>query len=260
MSWLNHFRKEEHPFIERALDWLDQVDHQHRERLTDFLDPRQFYILRALMAKYPHVNCTPFGGYAEAERCRVILHQDYYVPSQKDFSLSGFEVTSPTAGFQQLKHKDFLGSLLGCGLKRDKFGDILVHPGRAQVIVAQEIADYLHIHLNQVHRVPVVLEPIDLSAILPHLEEWKQMHITVPSPRADVVVGDVFRLSRSKVLPPIKAGHLKINWMVVDSPTFSLKEGDMISLRGYGRFKILKEEGTTKKGNIRFEVGILASR
>lgn len=257
MSWLNHFRKEEHPFIERALDWLEQVEHQHRERLTDFLDPRQVYILRALMAKFPNVSCTSFGGYAEAERCRAILHQDYFEPSQKDFLLSCFEITSPAAGFQQLKHKDFLGSLLNCGLKRDKFGDILLHPGRVQVIVAQEISDYLHIHLNQVHRVPVVLEPIDLGSIIPYSIEWKQMCITVPSPRADVVVGDVFRLSRSKVLSPIRAGHLKVNWMVVDSPSFAIKEGDMISLRGYGRFKILKEEGTTKKGNIRFEVGIL---
>lgn len=257
MSWLNHFRQGEHPFIERALDWLEQVEHQHRERLTDFLDPRQIFILRSLMVKYPNISCSSFGGYAEAERCRVILHQEYREPCQEDFVLSGFEVTSPAAGFQQLKHKDFLGSLLGCGLKRDKFGDILVHPGRVQVIVAQEISDFLHIHLNQVHRVPVILEPIELGSITPFLLEWKQMHITVPSPRADVVVGDVFRLSRSKVLPPIRAGHLKINWMMVDSPSFSLKEGDIVSLRGYGRFKILKEEGMTRKGNIRLEVGIL---
>ncbi|MBP1930676.1 RNA-binding protein [Ammoniphilus resinae] len=259
MSLYQHFRQEEYPFIERALEWISQVDQTHRERLTDFLDPRQVYILNSLIAKNPHLSCSVFGGYEEAERCRVILHQSYYIPEPDDFALSVIQVTSPQAQFQKLKHKDYLGALLGAGLKRSKFGDILVHQESGQIILAKEIADYMRIHFGQIHRVQVIPEEIPLSQIVPIREDWKRVTITVPSSRADVVVGDVFRLSRAKALIPIKAGHLKINWMPVDSPSFSIREGDMVSLRGYGRFKVFKEDGITKKGNIRLDIGVLQS-
>ncbi|RXT15021.1 RNA-binding protein [Ammoniphilus sp. CFH 90114] len=257
MSLYEHFRPEERPFIERAIDWLEQVDQQHHHRRTDFLDPRQIYILRNLSSRFQNLTLSSFGGYASAERCRVLIHQDYWLPEEEDYSLVAFEVTSPSPGFGQLKHKDFLGSLTGIGLKRDKYGDILVHSDSAQLIVAAEIADYVRLQLNQVHRLSVSLEQIRLGEITPLIEEWKATHLTVSSTRADVVAGDVFRLSRSKILPPIRAGHLKVNWMVVDSPSFQIREGDIVSLRGYGRFKVLKEEGMTRKGNIRLEIGLL---
>ncbi|MEW9667535.1 RNA-binding protein [Ammoniphilus sp. 3BR4] len=259
MSLFEHFRPEEKPFIEKAIDWLEQVDRQHNHKRTDFLDPRQVHILRNLAAKFPQVNLTLFGGYENAERCRVLIHQEYWVPEEADFSLAAFRVTSPSPGFGQLKHKDFLGALTGIGLKRDKYGDILVHADSAQLIVATEIADYVRAHLNQVHRVSVHSESIPFSEIHLNAEEWKELHLTVSSTRADVVVGDVFRLSRSKVLTPIRAGHLKVNWMVVDSPSFQVRAGDMVSLRGYGRFKVSKEEGITRKGNIRLEIGLLSN-
>jgi len=259
MNLYQHFRQEEHPFIERALEWINQVDQTHRERLTDFLDPRQVYILNSLIAKNPNLSYSAFGGYEDAERCRVILHQSYYLPEPDDFSLSVIQVTSPQAQFQKLKHKDYLGALLGAGLKRGKFGDVLVHREFGQIILAKEIAEYMRIHFGQIHRVQVVSEEIPLSQIAPIHEDWRRVTITVPSTRADVVVGDVFRLSRAKALIPIKAGHLKINWMPVDSPSYSIHEGDMVSLRGYGRFKVIKEEGVTKKGNIRLEIGLLQS-
>lgn len=259
MSLFEHFRPEEKPFIEKAIDWFEQVDRQHNYKRTDFLDPRQVYILRNLAAKFPQVTLSPFGGYPGAERCRVLIHQEYWQPEEEDFSLSAFRVTSPSPGFGQLKHKDFLGALTGIGLKRDKYGDILLHSDSTQLVVAEEIADYVRVHLNQVHRVSVHTESIPFDEINPTAEEWKELHLTVSSTRADVVVGDVFRLSRSKALIPIRAGHLKVNWMVVDSPSFQVKAGDMVSLRGYGRFKVMKEEGVTRKGNIRLEIGLLSN-
>ena len=257
MSWLEHFRQEERPFIERVLDWLELVEVQHSKKLTDFLDPRQVSIVNTLVGKFNHVKLSFSGGFTGAERCRVLLHQEYHIPTEDELGIAAFKVKSHQPAFQKLKHKDYLGALIGTGLKRDKFGDIHLHSDGVQLAVAGEVADYLRLHLTQVHHVSVTLDPIDISDLTPVMQDWKTMNITVPSSRADVVVGEVFRLSRSKALIPIRAGHLKINWMVVDSPSFSIKEGDVVSLRGFGRCKILQDEGTTKKGNIRLEVGVL---
>lgn len=257
MIQYEHFRKEEHPFIERAVDWFEQVENRHDHRLTDFLDPRQVYILQNLKVKYPNVALSASGGYPGAERCRVVITQEYAVNDSLDYGLSAFQITGSTPAFSKLEHKDFLGALLHCGLKREKFGDILQDAGQAQIIVAREIAGYVGLHLNQVHRISVSLQEIPLESLIPVPSDWKQTTITVPSTRADVVIGEVFHLSRSKALLPIRAGHLKVNWMVVDSPSFQLKPGDIVSLRGHGRFKLIQEEGQTRKGNFRLEVGLL---
>jgi RNA-binding protein YlmH len=257
MSIYEHFRKEEQPFIERAIDWLDQVENRHQRRLTDFLDPRQVYILNILKSKYPSVVLATSGGFLGAERCRVVLCQEYTTIDDMDFGLSAFQITGSSTAFDGLEHKDFLGALLSCGLKRDKFGDILLRPGFAQIVVAKEVASYVQLQLNQVHRTSVSLQEISLESLIAVDTQWKPSTITVPSTRADVVVGEVFHLSRSKVLLPIRAGHLKINWMVVDSPAFPIKAGDIVSLRGYGRFKVSSEEGQTRKGNTRLEIGLL---
>ena len=257
MSLYDHFRSEEHPFIDRVLDWIEQADERYRVRLTDFLDPRQVFILKTLSSKYPGVSVTISGGYDEAERCRAIIHPSDAVPSPSEFGLTLIEITSLSPGFSNLKHQDFLGSLLGIGLKRDKFGDILFDQGRAQCIVAEEVTSYVQLYFHQVHRVSVSTEVVPIEDVIPVIHNWKPKSISVASTRVDVVVGDVFGLSRAKTLPPIRGGHLKVNWMIVESPSFLVEEGDVVSLRGYGRFKVLELQGTSKKGKIRLEVGLL---
>jgi RNA-binding protein YlmH len=257
MSVYDHFRSEERPFVDRVLDWIEQADERYRIRVTDFLDPRQVFILRSLSSKYPAVSITVSGGYDQAERCRAVIHPSDVVPAPNELGLTLIEVTSPSPGFTNLKHQDFLGSLLGIGLKRDKFGDILINQSRVQFIVADEVASYVQLHFHQVHRVSVSTQVIPIDNAAPIIHNWKPKGISVASTRVDAVVGDVFGLSRSKALPPIRGGHLKVNWMTVDSPSFLLQEGDIVSLRGYGRFKVLELQGTSKKGKIRLEVGLL---
>jgi RNA-binding protein YlmH len=254
MSFLEHFRPEEHPFIERALEWMEQAAFQHRTRKTDFLDPRQLFILRSLVGKYADIAISAFGGFDEAERCRTMIHPSYISPDHEDFGVSAFHVETLVT---QVKHKDVLGSLLGIGLKRDKFGDILIHPNGIYLLAASEIANYLSLHLQQINRFKVHLTEVSMEDLPKVTHQWKEVSLVVPSTRVDVVAGDIFRLSRSKILAPIRAGHLKVNWTAIESPSYLLKAGDIISLRGYGRFKIFEEEGITKKGKIRLVIGIL---
>ncbi|MNF02421.1 hypothetical protein D3C80_2015610 [compost metagenome] len=79
--------------------------------------------------------------------------------------------------------------------------------------------------------------------------------LTVASLRLDGIVSDVYRLSRSKVLIPIKAGRCRINWRTEEDPSKNLKEGDIVSLQGFGRFKVLELDGVTKKGRFRVKIG-----
>jgi RNA-binding protein YlmH len=48
---------------------------------------------------------------------------------------------------------------------------------------------------------------------------------------------------------------VKVNWTLIENPSFECKEGDIISVRGHGRSKIMGIEGKTKKEKWRIIAG-----
>lgn len=250
-----HYHPDEKPFIDKADDWLIKAAYDHQVKRTDFLDPRQAFILSELANRYSSIQVTFSGGYEDAERQRALIMPDYRDADAEDPGVALLEITSDDVKFSELEHGDFLGAILGLGIKREKLGDILPSDTRCHVLVASEIIDYINLHLRQVHRVHVFTSILPLDQLVPVETKFIETSFTVASLRLDAVVGDVFRLSRAKVLPPIQAGHCKLNWKIEDNPARELRENDIVSLKGYGRFKILSIEGETKKGRIRVKAG-----
>ncbi|WCK53062.1 RNA-binding protein [Aneurinibacillus sp. Ricciae_BoGa-3] len=255
MSLYHHFRPEERPFVERVLEWTQRVRDRYEIIRTDFLDPRQAFIVQALASREPGVFFMARGGFDGAERMRGVLHPEFIEPVEEDFGLAILNVTGANQ-FLSLEHRDYLGALLGLGIKREKFGDILVHAEHAQIIVAQEIADYVRLHMTQVHRANVLVEVISSDRLILPNQSFRSLSFTVQSPRLDAIAGDVFRISRAKILPPIHNGRVKVNWREVNDPSLRLEEGDVVSFKGFGRFKVASVGGETKKGRIRIEVSI----
>ncbi|MFC5450168.1 YlmH family RNA-binding protein [Paenibacillus aestuarii] len=251
----HHFHPDEHHFVDKALDWLERAANQHAVKLTDFLDPRQAFILSTLVNRHPDVHCRLDGGYPEAERKRALIAPDYRTLDGEDMGILVLSVTSADAKFLTLEHGDYMGAILGLGMKRDKVGDIHVLEGGCHFLVTSESADYLHMNLSQVHRVHVQTELLPLDRLQTAKVQLDELQLSVASLRMDGIVSDVFRLSRAKVLIPIQAGRCRVNWKVEEDPSKPLKEGDIVSLQGFGRFKVLEVEGVTKKGRIRVKIG-----
>lgn len=57
-----HFRKDEEPFIDQALEWKRIVAEQYWMKLTDFLDPREQVILQSVIGQSDEVRLEFFGG------------------------------------------------------------------------------------------------------------------------------------------------------------------------------------------------------
>ena len=250
-----HFHPDEHHFVDKAWDWVARAAEQHAVKLTDFLDPRQSFILTSLVNRHPDVHCRFDGGYAAAERRRALIAPDYRNLDEEDMGMSVLSVSSGDGKFLTLEHGDYMGAILGLGMKRDKVGDIHVIEGGCHCLVTQDAADYLHLNLSQVHRVHVQTELLPLDQLQFAQVQLDELHLSVASMRMDGIVSDVFRLSRAKVLQPIQAGRCRVNWKLEEDPSKPLKEGDMISLQGFGRFKVLEVEGVSKKGRIRVKIG-----
>ncbi len=255
MSLYNHFRRDEQPFVDRVFEWIGQVRDRYQTRVTDFLDPRQVFITRSLVGRETDVHVGFEGGYEEAERVRAVICPEFIQPELQDFQLSLLQISAISA-FDRLEHRDFLGAILSLGLKRDKFGDLIMMDERqCQLVVAAETAEYVRVHLNRVGRSPVHVEGIDLQQIRPPQQKLEKTVITVSSPRLDAVLSDVYHLSRAKVLTPIRNGRVKVNWKVTDQPDTPLQQGDVVSFKGYGRFRITGWQGQTKKGRLILEIG-----
>ncbi|MEB3100615.1 YlmH family RNA-binding protein [Ferviditalea candida] len=251
----SHFHPDERPFVDKALEWIEHAAYAHKLRITDFLDPRQAVIVDSLVRRESGAQVRFDGGYEGAERQRAVIAPSYLALEELEADIRLLSIRSEDTRIAQLQHGDFLGALLGLGVKRDKIGDIHVHPEFCHCLAAGEIAEFLHMQMNQVHRVQVTTELLPTDRLQIKQPELEQFGLTVASMRLDGIVSDVYRLSRAKAQIPIKAGKCRVNWKVEEDPSAQLREGDVISLQGFGRCKLIEVEGLSRSGRIRIKVG-----
>ncbi|KEO80934.1 RNA-binding protein [Tumebacillus flagellatus] len=249
-----HFRPEERPFVERMIDLAERVDDRQSPSLTDFLDPRQQKIALSVVRRHADVEVRFAGGPQAAERQRALIAPSYWVPEEADFELAFLRIEIP-GEFVKLSHGDYLGALVGLGMKRGKLGDLSVSDEGCDIVVSRDMADFVRLHLSQVGRAAVSVREIDRTQFRAVHREFQEKDFTVMSLRLDAVASDAFNLSRTKVVDPIKSGKLQLNWQTVENPATPVEEGDVISLRGHGRVKILEVGGQTKKGRTVIKVG-----
>jgi len=254
MNIYQHFRPEEREYIDQVLNWKDYVEGQYAPKLTDFLDPREQYILKNIIGENNDIQYSMFGGTQGAERKRALLFPEYMTPGEEDFQISLFEVHYPQK-FVTLEHRQVLGTLMSLGLKRGKFGDILLSDNRIQFIAAREVRDYIANNVESIGRAGVKLVEKSLEDTILTSEKWEESELTVSSLRLDTVISAVHNISRQKSQNFIQHGLVKVNWGVVENPSFICDREDMISIRGYGRMKILEIDGKTKKDKWRIRAG-----
>ena len=215
---------------------------------TNFLSGREQLLVRQILT---NEGIRFFGGREGAERAVCCCLPDYL----DDDWLFGED--SPVAAvratfFEQdrLSHRDFLGSLMGCGIKRETVGDIYVRPGCCDFLVTREILPYVLQNLETAGRVKLSLSELPLSMLEAPEQKVKQIRDTVSSLRLDGVVSSGFSLSRGKAAEAVSAGKVELNYLLCQKGDKAVAEGDIISLRGLGKICLREVGGNTKKGRI----------
>ena len=232
----------------RMIDLAEQVQAGRPYRVTDFMSPAGLVIADAVKANFGGINIISSGGYEGAERLRVVF-VDLHFQGTVDLQIAVLKV-SWDPRFRLLTHRDVLGSLMGLGIDRTHFGDIIVTSDGAQVIVDETIADFVIQNFTKIAMVTVTVSRMELSELQPKEEKIKEVRTTVASMRLDSIASSGFSTSRTKVVEAIKAGLVQVNWQPAKGPAQEVKEGDVISLRGRGRMQIESITGTSKKGRI----------
>ncbi len=240
---------EDRALVARVLDKVQAVRKSHEVAVTEFYDPYQQGLISPVLARAPEISFMWSGGYEGAERQRLVICPDYLEPARLDPELEVLSVTG-NLKFQKVSHRDFLGAVLGLGIKREKIGDVLVNRQGCYVIIDRSIAGYVVSNLIKVHRVTVRVERISPGDMALPEVKVKEVFATVSSLRLDAVAAAGFGVSRSKMAGEIGAEKVKVNWNVIADCSYSVKEGDRISVRGRGRAEIEEVRGETRKGRI----------
>lgn len=247
MSMRAHTDADDKLVVSKVFDAVQISERQYVEKTVGFLDPHQVRVASAeLSGKVPFDMKTEFfGGYDEAERCMFICCPEYIEPDY-DSLISVLEITG--RDISELSHRDYLGSLMGLGIKRENIGDILPFDDKCIVFVKPEMKGYIADNLTKIGRHGISIRVGSLSEIKIPRKKTQFMRETVSSLRLDCIVSAALNISRSKAAELIKAERVNLNFETANSVSDIVNEGDLISVRTFGRFKLTEICGITRKG------------
>ncbi|OXT06347.1 RNA-binding protein [Thermoanaerobacterium thermosaccharolyticum] len=235
--------------VARLEDIAKWVQKNKRDRYTDFLSMGEQKILLKLIKQFDDINCRFDGGFEKAERKMAHIYPKFK-NVEYETHIVLINAIRISGDLSKLSHRDVLGSILGLGIKRDKVGDIIKRQENCDVIVHNDIVCYILMNLNKIGKERVNVNSIELDEVIEPEIKYDDINTTVASIRLDSIVASGFKISRTKASELIKAGLAEVNWETKLEPSFEIKEGDIVSLRGHGRIKFEEIIGTTKKGRI----------
>ena len=259
---LNKYESDEDRLlVSKLLDKIELVEKKNNIENTDFLDIHQRGILEKVLKTAKYKNYIIYGGYENAERTMIILYPEkldtVFEKGLFDYNniLQIIRIILPNEIRGKYNHRDYLGAIVKVGIRREKVGDIIVSIDGADIIATKEMISYLSTSLSELTRFSesnFEVHKIEELNIAPPKTEI--INIIVPSMRMDSIVSEIIRTSRSKAMEFIETERVFINSELVTKNAKTLKEDDMITVRGKGRFKINKILNSTKKGNLVVEV------
>ncbi len=194
---------------------------------------------------------TLYGGFDDAERKIAIFGSEDelgYLPNPPVVIIKATPLSQKFS--DNLTHRDFLGSLMGLGIKRETLGDIIITENCGYIFCLENMVQYIIDNLTTVRRTSVSCE---ICENLPEnaLPEPKEKLVIVSSLRLDVLISGVYDISRSKSTALIDAEKVFVNGKLTTNTSKLLEASDIVSVRGFGRFRYTDILGGTKKGKTR---------
>ena len=230
----------------------DKIETAMRKNIpgsSPFLSPRELELARFLFGDQEGLRA--FGGYEDAERKMLIYLPDYLTEETL------YEEDSPLvclrASFYQgdsPSHRDFLGALMGAGIKRETVGDICVGKDSCDFFVTAEMAPYLLQNFLSAGRAKIHLQQIPIREVSVPEPEIAVIKDTCASLRLDSLISSGFRIGRSLAAQYVTSGKAAIDGLPCEKPDRPVDQGQKISVRGLGKIKLEAVNGQTKKGRI----------
>ena len=231
-----HFKNQD-AFLKRLDDYRRFYEMSYRTSCSDFLTPSQVEVVKRYYGKQVDYHFVP--DFEETTmRCLVVGDYDDVV------CLIG----KYRGDFVKISHRDVYGALMNLGIQKEKFGDIWLDDSQIVIYTKENIADYIEANLHQIHQLSIHFKRSDV--LLEPVFKTKSLKITSSSYRLDAIVSELGHMSRNKAQQMIRAGLVRLNYDSLVDCNDLCHNGDIVSIRQVGRFKIREEIAITKKGNL----------
>lgn len=232
--------------LSHACDLSAKAEFSGRAFFTKFLTPSD---AREIEARFPSGSVSFFGGYDDAERVVASFGE---VQNMSEYPISVIDVRQK--GGKELSHRDYLGTVLSLGIGREMVGDIIVRTGGAYVFCHSEIAPFIADNLCKIGCAGVSAHILDSTLDVHFERKYETRGATVSSLRLDCVVSAACGKSRSASSELVARSLVSVNYKEANSVSLAIKDGDILTVRGHGKFLIRTDSRLTRKGRIYIDI------
>ena len=214
---------------------------------SEFLNLNELNILHTIPKSELDTQYITFGGYDYSERQMVAFLPDALCYNY-EYPISILKISPLQKKFSdKLSHRDYLGAILNLGIERCKIGDILVEEDYAILFIHRSLEKFMLEEISRIKHTSVVAS-LENTQEFDYKPKTKEICGSVSSIRLDSLLALAFSSSRSKLVAYIEGGKVFVNGKLITSNGYQIKENDIVSVRGLGRFRYIETTSQTKKG------------
>ena len=243
---------EEKLLLARCEDLFSLCDKRVAPCFTDFLNEAEQTVIKNNIGNRMGYNSCFFGGYENSQRKIFGVFPQWEEPDFNSFPIKVLKITKNYK--RELTHRDYLGTVLSCGIDRIKVGDILIDGDCAYIFISEDIADYVSFGIDKIANVGVKAVVEDISKITPPEPKFEVINTVSASVRLDAVIASVLNLSRKNACELIKSGRVCVNYTECTNTSHMLSVEDIISARGFGKFIFSDIGQKTRSDRLHIEV------
>lgn len=242
--------KEEQILVARIKDLAKRCYQQNIYTYSQFLSPGELSVLDHMQEELSFVDYTTFGGNEMCERQMIGFGSKEMLGYEGNFPIQIVCVEHLIEKFADaLSHRDYLGAVMNLGLDRGVVGDILVKEKKAYIFCQESMADYILEGLKKIKHTHVKCTIVsqEIEALAP---KFQDVECLVAAPRFDGVIAALLKCSRNEAIALFQGRRVFLNGRVSERNSMTLKDGDVFSVRGFGKYIFCGCSRETKKGKI----------
>lgn len=259
-SIINKYKNEkDRLLISKLIDKIKFCETKNKIQTTDFLDEMEQKLLENFLKSQKITNYFYTGGFEEAERKILVIYPEKLENIIPNINLNEYinsiRIELPNEMHGEYSHKNYLGGIMKLGISREKIGDILVDDKGADILLMPEILKFLITNIPSLTRFSKSeINQISLENLKKIEIKTQSIKITVASMRLDNIVSELAKCSRGKANELLAQERVLLNHEIVEKSSKQVKENDIVTIRGKGRFIIKNIVGNSRKGRLFIEV------
>ena len=221
-------------FLKNNIEKIERGEHSF------FLDPKDLKYVREIL-DHQKISYHIYVPYPLAEK--KLIYKDK-LPKMKLFMIESVN---------SLSHRAILGTLFAHQIHPYCYSDIMISD-KAYLIVLGSVTDYLKHHLISIGNEDVTLVEKDLDIVKDFTPKFETITLHVSSLRLDNILSKLLHLSRKDVEDKFNAKEVLYNYDIANKKNILLNDGDVFSVRKYGKYRFKRIVFQNRKGNYDIEI------